>query len=438
MLLSSFITPFFATALSVALPSIAREFVIPSSSTLGLLVALTTAIAAFVLPAGQLADMKGYARIFRAGLLIVLTGLVVTSAALTPAWLYAGLTIAGLGLAMVFGSNNALLIQLAPPGRRASLVGLNSMAVYIGLVLGPPTGGMLAEISWRLVFLPAIALGVISYLLSCGIKSKGAAGRLDLLGAVGWGATAVLLILGTQKYQLLAFGLLALLLTLLAERKAVNPLIDPASFKNVVFSASVAASFLNYLSTAALIPVLSLLFQETYALSPGVTGWILALQALAMAVLAPISGRISDRLSPPAVATAGSAVLAGGLLLCAHTPHPMWAIPSLFIIGVGFALFIVPNTTIILTTAASRGFGSAVVATSRVLGQSMSNALAVYMLRDVTPEEVAKLLFLLVIFAVMSAFLSAVRLSKVRKGAYSCLQDLSCLTAILKQSTLAH
>jgi DHA2 family multidrug resistance protein-like MFS transporter len=76
------------------------------------------------------------------------------------------LAVGGVGLAAVFGSNNALLFQAVAPDRRASAVGINSMSVYLGLLTGLFLGGFLAQVSWRVAFLPALALLLASVVLA--------------------------------------------------------------------------------------------------------------------------------------------------------------------------------------------------------------------------------------------------------------------------------
>ncbi len=327
ILLSSFITPFFGTALSIALPQLAREFTASAAAALGLLVVSNAAIAISVLPMGQLADVRGHSGVYRTGLLIALAGFTAAVFASSLIWLYAALATAGVGQAMIFASNNALLVQLTPPKRRASVIGLNSAAVYLGLVSGPLAGGVLTEVNWRLVFTPAIAMLTASYLLSRGVETKGTAGGVDVLGSLLWGVTVVVLILGVRTPALITLGLVTLCLTFLIEVKKPQPLVNPSAFRNPIFTASVIASFLNYLSTASLTPALSLLLQELYSMPSKIVGWVLSTPALAMAILAPIAGRVCDRVPPLYVASGGSAVLAGGLLLCIYSLESLQIIP---------------------------------------------------------------------------------------------------------------
>lgn len=416
ILLSSFVTPFSLSALSVALPVLARDLGTPPSEAIALLVVSTLTVAAFVMPFGRLADVLGYVRVFKTGLGIAAAGLV--AAALSPhmTLLYTSLAITGIGLAAVFGSNNALLFQIVPPERRATAVGLNSTSVYIGLVAGPVVGGFLAQVSWRLAFLPAVVIAAISYLLIGKTPlSKSPTSSLDVVGSALFAASVIITIIGIDAgaWHIALLGAAGLAATFVLELNRRDPVIEVRLFRNVVFTASVAAAFLNYLSTAALSPSLSLLFQEAYSMPAREAGMLLSIQAVAMATLAPVAGRLSDKTSPSAVAAAGASLLAASLYAFSQAPAPSTAPLLLFLIGVGFALFIVPNTTLVLSSVppSRRGMASALVAEARVLGQSVSNAVASYYLKNATSVSagVTALLALLAYLSLITAFLSLAR-----------------------------
>ncbi len=194
-------------------------------------------------------------------------------------------------------------------------------------------------------------------------------------------------------------------------------MVDVVLFRSFVFSALLIAAFLSYLSTAALTPALSLLFQEEYGMTPQEAGMLLALLALAMAISAPLACRLGDKTSPSAVSAGGAAFLAASLFAYSHVALSSPSPHLLFLMGVGFAFFIVPNTTLILLSVppARRGTASALVAEARVVGQSLSNAVAVNVLKSFSslPDGVSALLLLSAV-AVAAAVLSTARYIAMR------------------------
>ena len=228
-----------------------------------------------------------------------------------------------------------------------------------------------------------------------------------------------LVVLGVSAASLLfaSLGFTALVFTSLYESRQRSPVVDFGLFRSFGFSALLIAAFLNYVSTAALTPALSLLFQEEYEMTPQDAGMLLVLQALAMAISAPLAGRLSDKTSPSAVSVGGAALLAASLFAYSHVALSSLSPHLLFLMGVGFVFFIVPNTTLILLSVppARRGTASALVAEARVVGQSLSNAVAVNVLRSHSslPSGVSALLLLSAV-AVATAVLSAARYIAMR------------------------
>ena len=415
--LSSFITPFMTSGLSVALPIIASDFSVGSAEAMAVFVLLNLAVAMWVLPFGRLADMWGPHVVFRAGLGVAGVGFLL--AALSPAigFFYASLLVAGVGLAAVFGSNNALIFHLVPPEKRAEAVGLNSMSVYVGLVAGPVLGGAVSQLSWRLILAIGAALAAVPYAMVMKSPRPVGGGRFDVLGSALLAASTALVVVGVYagSPSLAIPGVMLLAAAFFVEWKSPSPVLDVGLFRNYVFAASLAAALLNYLATSALQPSLSLLFQKAFAMPPHYAGLLLSAQAAAMALFSPIAGRAGRRLPLAALAAAGSAILAGMLFAYSAAPSPATAPLALFLIGVGFALFIVPNTTIILSAAPPerRGTASALIAEARVVGMALSNAVAGLIMKN-APNIKAGVSSVLVFLAYVS--LATLALSLVRAG----------------------
>ena len=227
VVLSSFVAPFSTSALGVSLPLVARDLGAASVDSVEALVALTLAVAMFVLPLGRAADLLGHVVVFRMGLLLAMAGFALASLSPNFLLLCGALAVGGVGLAAVFGSNNALLFQAVAPDRRASAVGLNSMSVYLGLLTGPFLGGFLAQVSWRAVFLPALALLLASVVLAGGPSPRQGRGgeSFDWVGAALLALSLALLVLGVSAASPLftGLGLVALVFTGLYNRRKPRP-----------------------------------------------------------------------------------------------------------------------------------------------------------------------------------------------------------------------
>jgi MFS family permease len=162
------------------------------------------------------------------------------------------------------------------------------------------------------------------------------------------------------------------------ESRARFPVLDVNLFRrNKVFAFSNLAALINYSATAAVGFLLSLYLQYIKGLSPQSAGLILVAQPAMQAIFSPLAGRLSDRVEPRLVASAGMALTVMGLVLLtflnAATPLA-FIITSLLFLGLGFALFSSPNMNAIMSSVQRRFYGvaSATQGTMRLTGQMFS------------------------------------------------------------------
>ena len=391
--LASFLTPFMGSAANVALPAIGRELAQGAVALSWVATAYLLSAAVFLVPFGKLADIHGRKRVFVGGLLVYTA----TSAlcALAPSFelLLAGRIAQGLGGGMIFGTGVALLTSIFPPGKRGLALGVNVAAVYLGLSLGPPLGGLLTQqLGWRSVFLANVGLGAgTAALAAWGLRGEwkeSPGDRLDVPGAVLYGVGLCLLMYGLGRLPaasgagLVVLGLVSLLGFVAWERRAVHPLVEMALFaENRVFAFSNLAALINYAATFAVGFLLSLYFQSVRGLSAQATGALLTAQPLVQAGLSPFAGRLSDRGDPRLVASWGMGLIAVGLALLTFVGPATPAgsvVGCLVLLGAGFGLFSSPNTNAVMASVARRSYGvaSATLAAMRLVGQMLSMGMA--------------------------------------------------------------
>ncbi|MFB3818392.1 MAG: MFS transporter [Candidatus Methylomirabilales bacterium] len=391
-LLASFVTPFMASSVNIALPTIGREFGADAVRLGWVATAYILAAAALLLPFGRLADIRGRRRVFLWGSLAYAVASVACALAPSIGWLIALRAVQGGAVSTIFATSTALLTSVFPPGERGRVLGINVAAVYIGLSLGPSLGGVMTQhLGWRTLFLANLPLGLsIALLLAWRLRGEWAEARgesFDLVGTLVLAATLTLLMLGTPEVGraggwLLLPGAIGLVAFVLWERRARHPLLDPALFtESPVFAFSNLAALINYAATFAVTFLLSLYLQVVKALSPQAAGLILIAQPLVMAACSPFAGRLSDRVQPRTVASAGMGLTALGLaLLTALGPAtPLPAImATLGLLGLGFGLFSSPNTNAVMGAVERRYYGvaSATLGTMRLTGQMVSMGLA--------------------------------------------------------------
>jgi EmrB/QacA subfamily drug resistance transporter len=388
-MVSSFLTPFMASSMNVAMPLIGQEFGL-SAVTLGwVLTAYTLAAAMFLVPFGRLADITGRKRIFALGLSLDICGATIGALSPSVVLLILARALQGVGGAMIFGTGVAILTSVYPPGARGHALGLNTAAVYSGLSLGPVLGGFIVHASgWRAIFLVTIPIAATGLVLAV-LRLKGewaeARGeRFDLSGAVIFGAGLVSLMYGFSRLPTVpgivisSAGVLALAAFVVFELRLQAPLLDLRLFRhNRIFAFSNLAALFNYSSTAAVAFLMSLYLQYIKGLPPYKAGLVLVAQPIVMALTSPFAGRLSDRTEPRLIASAGMALSAAGLILFSLLgPATGFGtiIASLVCLGLGFGLFSSPNTNAVMCSVETRhlGVASASLGTMRLTGQMMS------------------------------------------------------------------
>jgi len=387
--LASFLTPFMASAVNVALPAVSREFSLDAVTLGWVQMAYQLAAAMFLVPFGRLADIVGRKKVFALGLAIDGTASAVCALAPSAAVLIGFRALQGVGGAMIFGTGVAILTSVYPPGERGKALGINTAAVYLGLSIGPVVGGFLTHgLGWRSILWTYVPLSLTALALTVTrLKGEWAEARgesFDRAGAVVYGAGIVALMFGFSRlpsrlgFALAAAGTAGIVFFLWLEGRVAKPLLETRLFRrNRIFAFSNLAAFINYSATAATGFILSLYLQYVKGLPPHRAGLVLIAQPILMALSSPFAGRLSDRTEPQTIASLGMGLSSAGLVLFAFiregTSLPL-VVAGLALLGLGFGLFSSPNTNAVMGAVERRLYGvaAASLGTMRLSGQMLS------------------------------------------------------------------
>ncbi|MDT8427259.1 MAG: MFS transporter [Pseudomonadales bacterium] len=397
VLLNAFTTPLMLSAANIALPAIADDLGLSANTLSWIPLAYLMASAMFVLMFGRLADNHGRKRIFLLGTAAVIASSLFAASAVGAGMLLAARFLQGVSAAMLYATQTALVISVYPPHQRGRIIGLLVAVIYIGLAAGPLLGGVVIDLfGWRAAFLLQVPLALI--VLAIGIGSVRPEWRaektvpFDLPGAITYSTAILLLCLGVSRLpapdsSLLLGASAAMILWFVKQaRRSAAPLWDVRLFfSNRVFTFSCAASLIMYSATYANVVLLSLYLQYLKDLPATMAGLLIMVQPLSMAILSPIAGRLSDRIEPRLLASAGMLLTAVGLGMLAtlSSGSPLSSIVlALLITGAGFSLFSSPNVSAIMGSVPQQHYSgaSAAVATTRLLGQLNSMVLVTLVL----------------------------------------------------------
>ncbi|AKJ38313.1 MFS transporter [Methanosarcina barkeri] len=438
-ILSGFITPFDGSAVNIALPAIGSEFHMDAIALSWVATAYLLSSALFLVPFGKIADIYGRKKIFLYGITLFSLSSLIMTMAFSSEMLIGIRVMQGIGSAMIFGTGVAIVTSVFPPGERGKALGTYITAVYIGLSVGPLLGGAMTQyLGWRSIFFVNVPIGITAIILILWkIKGEWAECRgekFDLTGSVIYGASVVAVMYGFSVLPdfkgavLLAVGTLGVIIFALYEIRTPSPVLDISLLtKNRIFAFSNLSALINYSATYAVTFLLSLDLQYTKGFTPEHAGFILVAQPVIMAMVSPIAGRLSDKIEPRIVASAGMTFTALGLFLLIFLKEttPIWhLIITLIILGIGFGLFSSPNTNAIMSSVDKRFYGvaSGMNGTMRLLGQMLSMGIAMMIFAivigpvEITPEYYPQFVLslhyaftLFTAFCILGIFASLVR-----------------------------
>ncbi|UUX91226.1 MFS transporter [Methanoplanus endosymbiosus] len=414
--LGSFLTPFMGSSINIAIPEIGSEFLSDAILLSWVPTAYLLASAVMIVPMGRLADMRGRAKIFLAGIIIYTIGSLLSTMVPSIEALIMFRIFQGIGGAMIFGTSVAIITSVFPARKRGWAIGINVAFVYSGLTVGPVVGGLLTEFfGWRSIFYANVIIGL--FIIIAGLKYlrieeiTDSEATFDMLGSVLYAATIFFVMLGFQELSetpgiiLITAGIISAGIFFMWEKRTKHPVFNITLLtENRVFALSSLAAFINYSATFAIGFLLSIYLQLIRGFSPLSAGLILIAQPLLQVILSPTAGKLSDRVESRIPATIGMAMITAGLLLFTflsdETPV-MIIIANLAFLGIGYALFSSPNTHAVMDSVSERYYGvaSGMLGTTRLCGMMASMGISMMVfaiimqrlpLAEVAPELITE------------------------------------------------
>lgn len=385
---------------NVALPPIGREFGVTLATESWVINAYAVAYAAFLVPLGRIADRTSRKKGFLLGVALFTAMSGACAAANGIDTLIACRVLQAVGAAMLTPTSLSLLLTTPPPGRRPSAVRLWASMGGVAAAAGPVVGGLLVAVSWRLVFVINVPLGVVALVVGAMVVPETPGDRSgafpDVAGSVvltvaigalvfglvnagiwGWASPGVLASLGASGALLPLF--------LLRNQRHRSPVLPPALMRIRAFAAAVGAALLFSVAFGAMLLSIVVLAQYRWGWSPLATGLAIAPGPLLVPVVAmSVTGRLTQRIGVGAVIATGSTVFGAG---CVWWAVGIGARPD-FVggllggmvvtgVGVGLALPAVVGAAVSSVPAERFTTGSAVVNMVRQVGYAVGAALVV-------------------------------------------------------------
>jgi len=354
-------------------------------------------LSGLLLSFGRLGDLQGHKRVYLAGFGIFVVSSALCGMAPSVPLLVGFRALQALGAAMLSANSPAILTKSFPARQRGQALGLQATMTYLGLTVGPSLGGWLAQqFSWRAVFYINVPVGLLAFLLSLRYIAADhpaqVTERFDLKGAFAFLAGLVVLLFGLNQGHALGWAsplilgsLIAALLILAAfiqiERRAVDPMLDLSLFRSRVFSGATASAVLNYICIYVVTFLMPYYLLRGLGLEPARAGLLLTAMPIVMAIVAPLSGTLSDRIGGYWLTLIGMGLLTVGIYLLSSLnaqTSPMEIALRLGVVGLGTGVFISPNTSALMGAAPRnrQGIASGILATARNFGMVLGVGLA--------------------------------------------------------------
>jgi len=385
------------TILNIAMPTLAGSMNASLEEIEWALLAYTVVLTGLVPFFGRVSDLVGRKRLFLAGLLIF--ALASLLAALSPSilWLIAARLLQAVGGAQITSNTLAIITDIFPAGRRGVAMGIQSIIISGGAAIGPTLGGFLVtHFGWQAVFYVNVPIGIVGALIAAVVlpplQSHRTPEPMDWMGALTLMGGMSTLLLGLTKGPawgwssisvmfLIIGGLVIISLFVVHESRTRFPLVDLSLFRIREFAAAQMAGLFATVSFASLFFLLPFYWQGLRGYSAQETGLLMLPVPLILMIVAPLSGKASDRLGSRGLATTGMLLIMTGLFLVSQLTETMSIVQvlgRLMVFAVGFGLFIAPNNNSVMSCVPphQRGVAGGLLGMFRYLGQALGVALA--------------------------------------------------------------
>ena len=319
-----FVSVLNSSMVNVTVPVIGREFG-ASAGQVGWVITGYLLVYAVGIPLyGRVSDLFSLRSTFTLGLVVFAIGSLVCSLAPSLIVLVFGRILQAAGGAAIPALANASIAKVLPPGERGGALGLVVSSVGVGAAVGPVVGGALAGFAgWQALFdtslTLAIALAVGAWFVLPHTRPAGER-SFDLPGGLLLGLAAGLFLFGVTQGQVEGFGSFSSWGSFVGSalaaagftwriRTAAHPFAPPDLFRNRAYVAAVAVGFFTMLANVTSLVFVPLLVSEVNGLSAATVGLVLAPGAIALAILSPYAGRLSDRIGVRTPTFAGLALM---------------------------------------------------------------------------------------------------------------------------------
>jgi EmrB/QacA subfamily drug resistance transporter len=386
--------PLDSSIVHTTLPLIAREFRVDVLVIEWVVLAYLLTLSSLLLVGGRLGDRMGERPLFVGGFALFTVGSLLCGLAQGVGTLILARVLQAAGGSLLIAIGPAMLTRAFPASQRGRVLGIQASVVYLGLSIGPGLGGLIASgLGWRWVFLVNLPIGLAAIGTAVAVLRDGprrprrdpfdVGGALLFAGAfvvavsrgaeIGWDSPAPRIAAVSAVAAAVAF--------VARELRYPHPFLDLRLFRHRLFAAATLSALCNYMASATTAFLTPFYLIRGNHLTPDRAGALLMTMPLTMALVAPLSGWLSDRIGSRLPTVAGMSCVATGMWMLGGlgpAPGNTEVALHLGLVGLGVGLFTSPNNSAIMGAVpqAIQGLASGLVATARTLGMILGVAIS--------------------------------------------------------------
>ena len=399
--LGFFMTLLDLTIVNIAIPNMITKLHASLDDILWVINAYALVLAVLVITAGRLGDLIGPRPMFTGGIAIFTAASAACGFAPSPGWLIGFRAVQGLGAAMLMPQTLTIITNTFPPERRGAAFGIWGAVAGVATIAGPTLGGLLVTaFDWRWIFFVNLPFGILVLILTPIIIPNVVPGRrhrLDIPGVLLASAALLAICYGLvegQKYNwgtitgfisiplILGLGVLLLVAFLLVQKmtQGKEPLVPFALFRDRNYTVTNWVSGVLAIGMMGIFLPLTIYFQSVLGFTALKAGLALAPASLVSLFVAPVAGRMTDKIGGKYILMSGLILFAvgmGWIALIAH-PNSNWLtfLAPLIVAGLGLGCIFAPLVTTAMRNIQPQmaGAASGVLNTIRQVGLVIGTA----------------------------------------------------------------
>lgn len=407
VLLGTLMSAVDTTIVVLALPTITDDLHTSLFLSIWTIMLYLLVLAVMTTQLGSMSDTYGRRKLFIIGFAIFTIGSGLSGASPDIVLLIIFRGLQGLGAAMIQANGGAIIADTYEPRERGRAFGYTALGWNIGGVLGIVLGGVITTfIGWRFIFYINIPIGIVGILLgmryirpsarkTSSVDVRGMVFLAASLSAIAYGATDIAG-RGLNNFNILLIlaGAIILIIFILSERTAANPIINLRAFSNRLLTFSLVAAMTQAIGYLSVVFVLIMYLQGIRGLKPFEAGLLLVPGYVIASLISPRMGHYSDRVGSRIIATLGIFMMAVGVFVYFHLGQSTtyWiVILGSAISGIGASMFWPANNSSVMSNAPKDIYGSVsgLLRTLSNIGTLFSFVIAISVASTSVPREVA-------------------------------------------------